>query len=162
MKRLLVPYESTYLEDWTTQFYLGLIRQFQDTEKIRSILRTSILRLFLGPLVIWPKVGENTELLHILKEWRSLRFSSCLASTYLRIYTPMYVGHTYLLNSEEGLTEQALSSGKIVWFILPNKYSRMEPKASLFTIRKLYDLRKSVVKWRLFSLYLLLIYRTNL
>jgi hypothetical protein len=33
-----------------------------------SILRTSILRLFLGPLVVWPKVGENTELLRISKE----------------------------------------------------------------------------------------------
>jgi hypothetical protein len=47
---------------------LSPIRQSQDTKNIRSILRTSILRLFLGPLVVWPKVGENKELLRISKE----------------------------------------------------------------------------------------------
>jgi hypothetical protein len=41
---------------------------------------------FLGPLVVWPKAGEHTELLRISKEWRGLRFSSYLPSTYLRIY----------------------------------------------------------------------------
>jgi hypothetical protein len=54
---------------------------------MRSILRTSILGLFLGPLVVWPKVGEHTELL----------------PTYLQ----SYVAHAYVLNSDEGLTERA-------------------------------------------------------
>jgi hypothetical protein len=44
-------------------------------------------------------------LLRISKEWRGLRFSSYLASTYLRIYV-----HTYVLNSDESLTEQDLNS----------------------------------------------------
>jgi hypothetical protein len=61
------------------------IRQSQETKKIRrkirSILRTSILGLFWGPLVVWPKVGEHTELLRISKERRGLRFSSYLPST---------------------------------------------------------------------------------
>jgi hypothetical protein len=64
----------------------SVARYKENTEKIRSILRTSILCLFLGPFAVLPKVGEQTELLRISKEWRGLRFSSYLASTYLRIY----------------------------------------------------------------------------
>jgi hypothetical protein len=64
----------------------SVARYGENTEKKRSVLPTSILRLFLGPLVVWPKVGELTELLRISKEWRGLRFSSYLASTYLRVY----------------------------------------------------------------------------
>jgi hypothetical protein len=63
----------------------SVARYKENTEKICSILRTSILGLFLGPLVIWPKVGEHTELLRISKEWRRLRCSS-----YLPIYLPTY------------------------------------------------------------------------
>jgi hypothetical protein len=46
----------------------SVARYKENTKEIRSILRPSILRLFLGPLVVLPKVKENTELLRISKE----------------------------------------------------------------------------------------------
>jgi hypothetical protein len=34
----------------------SVARYKENTKEIRSILRPTILRLFLGPLVVWPKV----------------------------------------------------------------------------------------------------------
>jgi hypothetical protein len=52
--------------------FLSPIRQSTDTKKIQSKYVASFvlpsLVFFLGPLVVWPKVGEHTELLRISKE----------------------------------------------------------------------------------------------
>jgi hypothetical protein len=64
-------------------------RYEENTKEIRSILRPSIFRLFLGQLVVWPKVKENTELLRILKEWSGPPFLF-VSSFYLSPYLPMY------------------------------------------------------------------------
>jgi hypothetical protein len=52
-----------YIPEKLPEFGPLVARYKENTEKICSILRISILRLFLCPLVVWPKVGRTTELL---------------------------------------------------------------------------------------------------
>jgi hypothetical protein len=78
-------------------------RQSQDikenTEKILpSFVFFSVSRL---------AKGRRTYLLRISKEWRGLRFSLYVPSTYLHQCIFTKVGHTYVLNSDEGLTDRA-------------------------------------------------------
>jgi hypothetical protein len=85
----------------------------ENTEKIRSILRTSILRLFLGPLVVLPKV--HTELLSISKEWRDSVSLSTVSCFFLPTFLQSYVAHTYV---RTGTKERRRSNGTGSDFIL--------------------------------------------
>jgi hypothetical protein len=87
-----------------------------NTKKIRSILRPSILRLLLCPLVKGRRIRQRYKKIHscyLLQRsgGASVRFSSYLPSTlpsspsYTQSYKPVL--HNYVRNSDEGLTERA-------------------------------------------------------
>jgi hypothetical protein len=82
-------------------------RYKEKTKEIRSLLRPSILSLFFGSVS------------HLAKGIRKYRVATYfervevppflfVSSLYLPTYLQSYVGHTYVLNSDEGLMERAL------------------------------------------------------
>jgi hypothetical protein len=83
----------------------SVARYEENTREIRSILRPSILRLFFGSVSRLAK-GIRKYIVATYFERVSLRIFR-LPSPYLPTYFQRYVGHTYVLNNDEGLTERA-------------------------------------------------------
>jgi hypothetical protein len=81
-------------------------RYEENTKEIRSILRPIILRLFFGSVSHLAKGIRKCRVATYFErvEGPPFLFVSCF---YLPTYLPTYVGHTYVLNSDEGLTERA-------------------------------------------------------
>jgi hypothetical protein len=88
-----------------------------NTKKIPSILRPSILRLFLGPLVKGRRFDQRYEKIYscyVLQRFKGVEGPPFffISSFYLDSspsHTQSYILHNYVLNSDEGLTERALS-----------------------------------------------------
>jgi hypothetical protein len=81
-------------------------RYEENTKEIRSILLPSILRLFFGAVSHLAKVIRKYRVATYFERVVGPPFLF-VSSFYLPTYLQSYVGHIYVLNSDEGLTERA-------------------------------------------------------